>query len=34
MKKLKLVDGNIPVLREALAEDILEDVKNMVDQCL
>ena len=34
MKKLKLVDGNIPVLREALAEDILEEVKNMVDQCL
>ena len=34
IKKLKLVDGNVPVLREALAEDILEEVKNMVDQYL
>ncbi len=34
IKKLKLVDGNVPVLREALAEDNLEEVKNMVDQCL
>ena len=34
LKKLKLVEDNIPVLREALAEDILEEVKSMVDQCL
>ena len=34
IKKLKLVDGNVPVLREALAEDNLEEVKNMVDQCM
>ena len=33
IKKLKLVDGNVPVLREALAEDNLEEVKNTVDQC-
>ena len=34
MKKLKLVEDNIPVLRGALAEDIADEVKSMVDQCL
>ena len=34
LKKLKLVEDNLPVLRETLAEDIAEEVKSMVDQCL
>ena len=34
LKKLKLVEDNISVLRETLAEDVPDEVKSMVDQCL
>jgi hypothetical protein len=34
LKTLKLVEDNISVLRETLAEDVPDEVKSMVDQCL